>query len=85
LGDAHSPADILRALLTAYDHLADDVMAEYRARLVTLGMRVRIERPTDVLVGTAVDVEADGRLVVLDECAITHRLDAGDVVHLRPA
>jgi hypothetical protein len=25
----------------------------------------------------------DGRLVVLDDCGITHRFDTGDVVHLR--
>jgi BirA family biotin operon repressor/biotin-[acetyl-CoA-carboxylase] ligase len=37
------------------------------------------------LEGTALDVEADGRLVVVDACAITHRVDTGDVVHLRPA
>jgi BirA family biotin operon repressor/biotin-[acetyl-CoA-carboxylase] ligase len=37
-----------------------------------------------VVEGTATDVEADGRLVVLDACAVTHRFSAGDVVHLRP-
>lgn len=79
------PADVLRAVLTAYDALPADVTDAYRAALVTLGRRVRVERPNDVLVGTAIDVEADGRLVVLDECAVTHRLDVGDVVHLRPA
>ena len=85
LGGAHAPADVLRALLTAFDALPPDITDEYRSSLVTLGMRVRVERPADVLVGTAVDVDPDGRLVVLDECAITHRLDAGDVIHLRPA
>ena len=45
---------------------------------------MRVELPGDaVLEGTATDVEADGRLVVLDVCGITHRLAAGDVVHLR--
>jgi hypothetical protein len=29
-------------------------------------------------------VELDGRLVVLDDCAVTHRIDTADVVHLRP-
>jgi hypothetical protein len=28
-------------------------------------------------------VGAEGELVVLDECAITHRIDVGDVIHLR--
>ena len=79
------PLDVLRAVLAAYDDLPADVAADYRTNLVTLGMRVRVERPADTIVGTAIDVEADGRLVVLDECAITHRLDVGDVVHLRPA
>ena len=46
---------------------------------------MRIELPDGVLEGTATDVEPDGRLVVIDTCAVTHRLAAGDVVHLRPA
>ena len=79
------PGDVLRAVLAAYDELPSDVAADYRSNLLTLGMRVRVERPVDTIVGTAIDVEGDGRLVVLDECAITHRLDVGDVVHLRPA
>ena len=85
LGTAHGPADVLRAVLAAYDDLPVDVSAEYRSSLVTLGRRVRVELPADTVVGTAIDVEADGRLVVIDDCAITHRLDVGDVVHLRPA
>lgn len=81
----HSPIDVLRSLLAAYDELPVDVADEYRSSLVTLGMRVRIERPHDSIIGTAIDVAEDGRLVVLDECAVTHRVDVGDVVHLRPA
>ena len=62
-----------------------DVDDRYRAALGTLGRRVRIELPDGVVEGTATDVEPDGRLVVLDTCGVTHRLAAGDVVHLRPA
>ena len=29
------------------------------------------------------DVEVDGRLVVLDSCGTTQRLDVGDIIHLR--
>lgn len=85
LGDGHAPSDVLRTVLAAFDALPADIFAEYRSRLVTLGQRVRVERATDVVVGIATDVEPDGRLVVLDECAITRRLDVGDVIHLRPA
>jgi BirA family transcriptional regulator, biotin operon repressor / biotin---[acetyl-CoA-carboxylase] ligase len=85
LGDGVAPIDVLRALLVAYDGLPADVADAYRAALDTLGRRVRIELPSGVVEGTATDVEPDGRLVVLDACAVSHRFSAGDVVHLRPA
>ncbi len=87
--------EILRALLEGIDALAPSaVAAAYRERLGTIGQRVRVHLPGDAhLEGTAVDVEPDGRLVVVDACAITHRIDTGDrgapapsvTVHLRPA
>lgn len=85
LGDETTPVDALRAMLTAFDELPEDVTERYRGALSTLGRRVRVELPSGEIVGTAIDVEVDGRLTVLDECAITHRLSVGDVVHLRPA
>jgi BirA family biotin operon repressor/biotin-[acetyl-CoA-carboxylase] ligase len=87
LGQAHAPAEVLAALLDAFDALPaapSTVHDLYVARLATLGQQVRVELPTgEPLVGRAVGVEPDGRLVVLDACAVTHRIDAGDVVHLR--
>ncbi len=83
LGDRAGPVDVLAALLAAYDALPDDIDAMYRNDLATLGQRVRVELPKGELTGTAVDVESDGRLVVVDDCAISHRLSIGDVVHLR--
>ena len=83
LGDV-DPGDFLLGVLEAFDRLPDDVGDTYRSELATLGQRVRVIRPADELIGTAVDVDADGRLVVLDECAISHRIDVGDIVHLRP-
>jgi BirA family biotin operon repressor/biotin-[acetyl-CoA-carboxylase] ligase len=85
LGDGVDPLEVLVALLRAYDDLPADVHDRYRALLSTLGQRVRVELPSGELVGTALDVEPDGRLLVVDECAISHRVDVGDVVHLRPA
>ncbi len=85
LGDGIAPLDVLRALLAAYDRLPDDIAEPYRDALGTLGRQVRIELPVGVVEGTAVDIEPDGRLVVLDACAVTHRFAVGDVVHLRPA
>jgi BirA family biotin operon repressor/biotin-[acetyl-CoA-carboxylase] ligase len=85
LGGHVRPAELLAVLLEAYDTLAPDIEPIYRTELATLGERVRVELPSGDLVGTAVDVDGAGRLVVIDECAITHRLAIGDVVHLRPA
>ena len=85
LGAGIAPPAVLRAVLAAFDDLPADIDDRYRDALDTLGRRVRIELPTGELVGTAVDVDPDGRLVVLDECAITHRVSVGDVVHLRGA
>jgi BirA family transcriptional regulator, biotin operon repressor / biotin---[acetyl-CoA-carboxylase] ligase len=78
-----TPGTMLAGVLTAYDALPDDITHRYRDALSTLGAAVRVELPNGSLEGRAVDVEADGRLVVLDDCAITHRIDVGDVVHLR--
>jgi len=83
--DPLDPLDLLRAMLAAYDALPADVHGRYRDALVTLGQRVRVERPADVIEGRAIDVGRDGRLAMLDDCGITHHLDTGDVIHLRPA
>ena len=84
LGGDVDPIAILTELLRALDAAAADQQARYRELLDTLGREVRVELPSGDLVGRAVDVDADGRLAVIDACAITHHIDAGDVVHLRP-
>jgi BirA family transcriptional regulator, biotin operon repressor / biotin---[acetyl-CoA-carboxylase] ligase len=83
LGDQHDPRLLLAALLAAFDALPEDIGGRYRERLATLGTAVRVHLPDGEVEGRAIDVEADGRLVVLDACGITHRFAVGDVVHLR--
>jgi BirA family biotin operon repressor/biotin-[acetyl-CoA-carboxylase] ligase len=69
-----------RVLAWSSTHLHD----EYRRRLGTVGREVRVSVSADEIVeGRALDVEADGRLVVLDRCGVTHRFAVGDVVHVR--
>ena len=85
-----SPDEFLHAMLPEIDRLLamnDEAMnAEYVANLATVGSRVRVEMPNgEDIIGRAMSVELDGRLVVLDDCAVTHRIDTADVVHLRPA
>jgi BirA family biotin operon repressor/biotin-[acetyl-CoA-carboxylase] ligase len=83
LGDDYDPVEVLNAMLAAYDELPVDITDQYRSALATIGQSVRVELSGSAVVGTALDVLADGRLVVVDECGITHRFDSGDVVHLR--
>ncbi len=83
LGDEIDPRAVLDLMLAAYDRLPPDITEPYRASLATIGQSVRVELPGSAVSGRALDVTPDGRLVVLDECGITHRFDTGDVVHLR--
>lgn len=82
--------DVLLATLAALDELiearAEEVLTRYEADLSTIGRAVRVELPSgEVLSGRALGVGADGRLEVLDSCAITHHIDVADIVHLRLA
>lgn len=61
------------------------VLAAWRTRSATIGRQVRVDLGADDLVGTAVDVTAEGHLVVEPLEGGPHRTIAvGDVVHLRP-
>lgn len=54
----------------------------YRRWCSTLGEQVRVELPTGIVVGTAIDITETGALVVDDGLA-RHVVRVGDVVHLR--
>lgn len=87
---------IARAFLRAFGSAVDDwrdsgwdtaALAQlYRARCDTLGRSVRVTMPGEVvLVGTATDVDAHGRIVVAPEDGSEPvAVSAGDVTHLRP-
>jgi BirA family biotin operon repressor/biotin-[acetyl-CoA-carboxylase] ligase len=85
-----TPEALLHVMLAELDVLLelgdDERHSVYVASLGTIGERVRVDLPDGTeIVGRAMSVERDGRLVVLDECAVTHRVDTADVVHLRRA
>ena len=87
LGVQFAAAGVLAELLVAWDELPVDITQLYRESLATIGAEVAVHvaagDSTDIVRGRAVDVDADGRLVVIDDCAVTHRFATGDVVHLR--
>jgi BirA family biotin operon repressor/biotin-[acetyl-CoA-carboxylase] ligase len=73
-----------RYLAAGADAEASGIRAQARARCLTLGRSVRIELPgDDQLLGTAVDLDADGRLVIADRDGLARSVAAGDVTHVR--
>lgn len=74
----------LDARITGWRNDDPSLAADYRARSVTIGSRVRAILPGDnALVGTATDVDDLGRLII-DTGAEQVTLSAGDITHLRP-
>ncbi|SOD84189.1 biotin--[acetyl-CoA-carboxylase] ligase [Streptomyces sp. Ag109_G2-15] len=85
---------VLRALEDWYgrwraaggDPVASGLQETYAAGCATLGRKVRAELPGDrTVVGEAVAIDGDGRLVIATEAGVQEPVGAGDVVHLRPA
>ncbi|MDF9744044.1 biotin--[acetyl-CoA-carboxylase] ligase [Natrinema salsiterrestre] len=61
----------------------DSVVPAWRELALTIGQRVRVDRPAGEIVGEAVDVTESGALVVeTDDGRVT--VSAGDCEHLRP-
>jgi BirA family biotin operon repressor/biotin-[acetyl-CoA-carboxylase] ligase len=74
----------LAPLLDLWARHPDELHARYRARLDTLGRRVRVDLGDRELSGVAVDVTPDGLAIRLAD-GTEEIVLAGDVVHLRPA
>lgn len=68
------------------DPVLSGLQETYAAGCATLGRTVRAELPGDrSVVGEAVAVDGDGRLVLATGEGVQEPVGAGDVVHLRPA
>ncbi|MGW5370553.1 biotin--[acetyl-CoA-carboxylase] ligase [Streptomyces sp. NPDC004009] len=68
------------------DPAASGLQETYAAGCATLGRTVRAELPGDrSVVGEAVAVDGDGRLVIATQEGAREPVGAGDIVHLRPA
>ncbi|MFF7353315.1 MULTISPECIES: biotin--[acetyl-CoA-carboxylase] ligase [Streptomyces] len=68
------------------DPAASGLQEAYAAGCATLGRTVRAELPGErSIVGEAVAVDGDGRLVLATQEGTREPVGAGDIVHLRPA
>ena len=83
-GGAVRRGDLLLALAELLDKAATgDVASAYRQRLATIGRRVAVARSDgEVVRGTAVDVDRDGRLVVETESGL-RAMSSGECHHLQ--
>jgi BirA family biotin operon repressor/biotin-[acetyl-CoA-carboxylase] ligase len=74
----------LLAALEQYVHAAegtpDAVIRQWRDRLDTLGRQVRVQSTTGMVEGVAVDVDAEGALLVRAHDGTTSPVHAGDIV-----
>lgn len=78
---------VLRALAHRYaqwESGSAEFMSAYRRRSCTVGNTVRVERPTETIVGVATGIGPTGELEVTQGTR-TRSFSAGDVTHLRPA
>ncbi|MFG2267776.1 biotin--[acetyl-CoA-carboxylase] ligase [Streptomyces sp. NPDC048720] len=68
------------------DPAVSGLQETYAAGCATLGRTVRAELPGNrSVVGEAIAVDGDGRLVIATESGVREPVGAGDIVHLRPA
>ncbi len=76
----------VQRLLEGFDRYRRDleaVVPAWRELALTIGQRVRVDRPAGEIVGEAIDVTESGALVVeTDDERVT--IPAGDCEHLRP-
>ncbi len=85
-GRPTTPEAVLTGFLAGYAaRLADldRTRADYEARLMTVGRRVRVEQAATVLVGEARGIDASGHLLVRTDAGDDETVAVGDVVHLR--
>lgn len=76
--------DVLDTFLDALSRLDPAaVAARYRSELATIGRWVRVDRQGGVIEGRAVDIAADGCLLIEGADGARTEIAAGDVIHLR--
>lgn len=60
-----------------------DVLNDYKTFSQTLGKEIEVEQISQTLNGVALDIKADGSLLLEDSSGVVHSVIEGDVVHAR--
>jgi BirA family transcriptional regulator, biotin operon repressor / biotin---[acetyl-CoA-carboxylase] ligase len=90
-GSTVNRASLLKEILRQFErlyalfssHNIASILDMWRQLSVTLGGRVRIDMRSGSLEGIAVDIDADGGLLIRRDSGIVEKILAGDVVHCR--
>lgn len=90
-GQPLSRVELLREILRVFERWYfqcqsgdfNDLLNVWKERSLTLGKRVRVTDPASVIEGVAVDLDADGGLLVRQDSGVIVKKLAGDVVQLR--
>lgn len=61
----------------------NEIIDKWRLFNTTLGKRVKVHLQTGYLEGEAVDIDADGALLLRKDSGVIQRITAGDIVHCR--
>ncbi len=88
-GKEHNLEEFLAAIVVALESWLvecpslSNVVSVYRTHCLTLGKQVVARIHGTELVGIAFDIERDGSLLIRDDAGRTHRVNSGEVTHLR--
>jgi BirA family biotin operon repressor/biotin-[acetyl-CoA-carboxylase] ligase len=88
LGREISRKEFLSALLVEMERwqpllMKADLLLEWKKLSATLNKDVRIEAPSEVITGRAIDVDTTGALIIKDNDGSSKKAIAGDCIHLR--
>ena len=62
---------------------AQPIIEKWREHSITLGKRVKVYCQKEHIEGEAIDIDADGALLVRKDLGLVAKVTAGDVVHCR--
>lgn len=90
-GETVNRVELLKAVLRRIEHDyrvfrssgPASALERWKGLSVTLGRRVKVECHREHFEGEAVDIDADGGLMVRGDTGIIRKFTAGDIVHLR--
>lgn len=77
---------LLLQILKSFDNRLrslNTAIGEFASQCGTVGQRVKVEADAREITGIATSIAPDGALIVRDDSGVEHRINVGDVIHVR--